>query len=123
MIYPQNASDKLGFIEIKAQIKTHCLSEMGSGMVDRIQPISNFEQICKFLKQAKEFKDILKNDSPLPIQNFYNIKVLAEKARLEGAFLSEEDFFQVLLSLNTVFSVIHYFSMREGLYPGLEALF
>lgn len=123
MIYPGNATDKLGFTEIKALIKAHCLSEMGSGMVDKIQPMSNFEQITKFLKQAQEFKNILLNDSQLPIHNFYNIKVLAEKARLEGTFLSEEEFFQVLLSLTTVFAVINYFNQREGTYPGLEALF
>ncbi|MDF3076308.1 MAG: mutS2 [Sphingobacteriaceae bacterium] len=123
MIYPGNATDKLGFTEIKGLIKAHCLSEMGSGMVDKIQPMSNFEQIAKFLKQAQEFKNILQNDSQLPIHNFYNIKVLAEKARLEGTFLSEDEFFQVLLSLTTVFAVINYFNQREGIYPGLEALF
>lgn len=123
MIYPNNAAEKLGFIEIKNLIKAHCLSDMGSGMVDKIQPLSNIEQITKFLNQAKEFKYILQNDSPLPITNFFNIKVLAEKARLEGAFLSEEEFFQVYLSLNTVFAVINYFNQREGRYPGLEALF
>lgn len=123
MIYPNNALEKLGFTEIKNLIKANCLSEMGMGMVDKIQPLSNFDQISKFLAQANEFKNILQNDSPMPIQNFYNIKILAEKARLEGAFLSEEEFFQVLLSLNTVFSVINYFNLREGRYPGLEALF
>src|SRR4051812_43193389 len=101
MIYPNNATDKLGFTEIKALIKAHCLSEMGSGMVDKIQPMTNFEQISKFLLQADEFKNILQNDSPLPIQNLYNIRVLAEKVRIEGAFLTEEEFFQILLSLNT----------------------
>jgi DNA mismatch repair protein MutS2 len=37
--------------------------------------------------------------------------------------LSEEEFYQVQASLQTVFAVIAYFSEREGLYPNLEALF
>src|SRR5690606_17648551 len=123
MIYPENAVDKLGFTEIKNLVKELCLSEMGRQLVDKVQVMTNFEQINKFLHQTAEFKAMLQNDTPLPIQHFYNIKKLAEKARVEGVFLTEEEFFQVQLSLFTVFAVIHYFNEREGQYPNLEALF
>jgi DNA mismatch repair protein MutS2 len=123
MLYPNNSVDKLGFTEIKDLIKAHCLSEMGRQMVDRIQVMNNFDQISKFLKQANEFKNILQNDDALPINHFFDIKTLANKVRVEGAFLSEEEFYQVQTSLITVFAVIAYFSEREGLYPNLEALF
>src|ERR1700754_5040091 len=123
MLYPQNSIDKLGFTEVKELIKAHCLSEMGQQMVDKIQAMSNFDQISKFLSQANEFKNILVNDAALPIHHFFDIKSLANKARIEGVFLSEEEFYQVQASLQTVFAVIAYFSEREGLYPNLEALF
>jgi len=123
MLYPHNSIDKLGFTEIKDLIKHHCLSDMGRQMVDRIQVMNNYDQIGKFLKQANEFKNILENDDALPINHFFDIKTLANKARIEGAFLSEEEFYQVQASLITVFAVIAYFSEREGLYPNLEALF
>jgi len=96
---------------------------MGRQMVDRIQVMNNFDQISKFLGQANEFKNILKNDDALPIHHFFDIKALANKARIEGVFLSEEEFYQVHASLTTVFAVIAYFNEREGLYPNLEALF
>jgi DNA mismatch repair protein MutS2 len=123
MLYPPNSVDKLGFTEIKELIKAHCLSEMGQQMVDKIGVMSNYDQIHKFLNQANEFKNILVNDEALPIQHFFDIKSLANKARIEGVFLSEEEFYQVQASLNTVFAVIAYFNEREGLYPNLEALF
>src|SRR6201985_3139002 len=123
MLYPENSIDKLGFTEVKELIKTHCLSVMGQQMVDRIQVMSNYDQISKFLSQAHEFKNILQNNAALPIQHFYDIKSLANKVRLVGAFLSEEEFFQVYASLTTVFAVIAYFNEREGQYPNLEALF
>lgn len=123
MIYPENAADKLGFTEIKALIKTYCLSEMGRQMVDKIQPMHQFDQINKFMRQTYEFKEILQNDAPLPIEHLYPMRALAEKARVEGVFLTEEEFFHVLLSLKTVFAVIRYFNDRSGLYPNLEALF
>jgi DNA mismatch repair protein MutS2 len=123
MLYPENSIDKLGFTEVKELIKAHCLSDMGQQMVDKIQVMSNYDNISKFLSQAHEFKNILQNDAALPIQHFFDIKALANKARLEGAFLTEEEFYQVLSSLNTVFAVIAYFNEREGQYPNLEALF
>src|SRR6201996_9790008 len=123
MLYPSNSVDKLGFTEIKELIKAHCLSVMGQQMVDRIQVMNNYDQVLKFLNQANEFKNILENDDALPIHHFFDIKSLANKARIEGAFLSEEEFFQIQASLATVFSVIGYFNEREGQYPNLEALF
>lgn len=123
MLYPNNSVDKLGFTEVKELIKARCLSVMGQRMVDRIQVMNNYDLIRKFLSQAHEFKNILENDSPLPIHHFFDIKSLANKARLEGAFLSEEEFYQIQASLTTVFAVISYFNEREGQYPNLEALF
>ncbi|SDM58476.1 DNA mismatch repair protein MutS2 [Daejeonella rubra] len=123
MIYPDNAGEKLGFLDIKELIKTYCLSTMGQQMVDKIQVMTNFDYINKFLRQTYEFKNILQNDSPLPIQNFFDIKSMVEKARIEGTYLTEDEFFKVSLSLSTVFSVIQYFTDREGQYPNLEALF
>ena len=123
MLYPNNSIDKLGFTEVKELIKAHCLSVMGQQMVDKIQVMSNFDLIKKFLSQAAEFKNILLNDAALPIHHFFDLKSLANKAKLEGAFLTEEEFFQVQSSLSTVFAVIAYFNEREGQYPSLEALF
>ena len=123
MLYPNNSIDKLGFTEVKELIKAHCLSDMGQQMVDKIQVMSNFDLIKKFLSQAAEFKNILLNDAALPIHHFFDLKSLANKAKLEGAFLTEEEFFQVQSSLSTVFAVIAYFNEREGQYPSLEALF
>ena len=123
MLYPNNNIDKLGFTEVKELIKAHCLSVMGQQMVDKIQVMSNFDLIKKFLSQAAEFKNILLNDAALPIHHFFDLKSLANKAKLEGAFLTEEEFFQVQSSLSTVFAMIAYFNEREGQYPSLEALF
>src|ERR1700709_1258169 len=123
MLLPKNSVDKLGFTTIKELIKAHCLSVMGQQMVDKIQVMNNYDQILKFLHQANEFKNILENDEALPIHHFFDIKSLANKAKIEGTFLTEEEFFQVQASLATVFAAIAYFNEREGQYPNLEALF
>jgi len=116
-------TDKLGFTEVKELIKLHCLSEMGRQMVDKIQVMFDFAQVSKFLGQANEFKSILENEDRLVIDHFFDIKSLANKAKIEGVFLTEEEFYRVYISLTTVFAVIGYFNEREGLYPNLESLF
>jgi len=116
-------TDKLGFTEVKELIKLHCLSEMGRQMVDKILVMYDFGQIGKFLGQTNEFKNILQSEDRLVIDHFFDIKSLANKAKIEGVFLTEEEFYRVYVSLNTVFAVIGYFNEREGLYPNLETLF
>ncbi len=123
MIFPQNALDKLGFLEIRNLIKEKCLSEPGKEMVDKIQPQVKLDQIDKFLRQTQEFKDLIVNDAPLPVDHMYPIKPLAEKVRIEGAFLMEEELYRMLLALRTVFAIIRYFNEREGQYASLELLF
>lgn len=123
MLYPSNSADKLGFTDVKLLISAHCLSDMGREMVAKIQVMNNADLIRKFLSQAAEFKTILQHDSALPITQLFDIKTLANKARIEGTFLTEDEFYRVQASLNTVFAVIAYFNEREGQYPNLEALF
>src|SRR5690606_9647816 len=103
MIYPENAIDKLGFSEIRELIKERCLSEAGRNMVDKIQPQTKIDQIDRFLRQTHEFKQLLLHDEPLPVDHIYAIKPLAEKVKLEGAFLLEEELYRMLLALRTVF--------------------
>lgn len=123
MIYPDNCLDRLGFNDVKQLILKHCLSPMGQYMVGKMQVMNKFDQINKFLRQTKEFKNILENQEPLQISTFFDIKSLAEKIRVEGSYLMEEELFQMYLSLQTVFSVLRFFEERAGVYPNLEALF
>lgn len=123
MLYPDNCLERLGFDEIKLLISKHCLSVMGQTMVQKMQVMHRFDQIEKFLKQTQEFKNILQNQEPLQINTFFDIKSLVEKIRVEGTYLVEEEWFQVHTSLQTVFSVLHFFNERAETYPTLEALF
>lgn len=122
MIYPQNAAEKLGFIEIKELIKAKCLSEAGKSLVDRIQPQVKLDLIDRFLRQTQEFKDLLEHDSPLPIDHFFPLKETVEKIRVEGSFLQEDELFRIMLSLRTVYALIRYFQDRGEQYPQLWLL-
>jgi DNA mismatch repair protein MutS2 len=123
MIYPDSCLERLGFEEVKQLIGDNCLSPMGRQLVGKMQVMTKFDQINKFLRQTKEFKSILENQEPLQISAFFDLKYLAEKIRAEGSYLMEDELFQMYTSLQTVFTVIRFFEERAEVYPNLEALF
>jgi DNA mismatch repair protein MutS2 len=123
MIYPDSCLERLGFEEVKQLIGNNCLSPMGKQLVGKMQVMTKFDQINKFLRQTKEFKSILENQEPLQISAFFDLKYLAEKIRAEGSYLMEDELFQMYTSLQTVFTVIRFFEERAEVYPNLEALF
>ncbi len=104
-------------------VHQHCLSTMGQALVSKMQVMTKHDQINKFLRQTHEFKSILENQEPLQISTFFDIKVLADKIKVEGTYLVEEELFQIYASLQTVFSVLRFFEERATVYPNLEALF
>lgn len=122
MIYPSNIFEKLGFTEIKNRIGQKCLSEAGAEMVQKIGPQYKFEQIDKFLRQTHEFQTLLMHDAPLSVEPMYPLLPLADKAKVEGTFLSEEEFFELYLTLKTVFGILKYFKDRVEQYPVLQAM-
>lgn len=122
MLYPENCLERLGFSEVRQLIHKHCLSPMGQQMVDKMQVMTKYDQINKFLRQTNEFKSILENQEPLQISTFFDIKSLADKIKVEGTYLVEEELHQMYASLQTVFSVLRFFEERKEVYPNLEAL-
>ncbi|MGE6219197.1 endonuclease MutS2 [Nubsella zeaxanthinifaciens] len=123
MLYPENCEERLGFNEVRQMVRQHCLSTMGQNLVDKMQVMAKHDQIDKFLRQTKEFKSILENQEPLQISAFFDIKILADKIRVEGSYLIEDELFKIYTSLQTVFAVIRFFDDRKDVYPSLEALF
>ncbi|RZL34458.1 MAG: endonuclease MutS2, partial [Pedobacter sp.] len=96
---------------------------MGQALVSKMQVMTKYDQINKFLRQTSEFKSILENQEPLQISTFFDIKILADKIKVEGSYLMEDELFQIYASLQTVFSVLRFFDERKEIYPNLEALF
>ncbi|WP_316839943.1 endonuclease MutS2 [Pedobacter gandavensis] len=122
MLYPENCLERLGFSEVRQLIHKHCLSPMGQQMVAKMQVMTKYDQINKFLRQTYEFKSILENQEPLQISTFFDIKSLADKIKVEGTYLVEDELHQMYASLQTVFSVLRFFEERKEIYPNLEAL-
>lgn len=122
MLFPDQIYHKLGFLEIKEEIKKDCISPMGRTMVDKMQFITNFDLLQKLLFQTDEFKKILVSGRNFPSENYFDIRTYAERIRVEGTYLLEEEFLKLNQALHTVRSCIQFIKDSEGAYPSIELL-
>ena len=122
MLYPSNLEQKINFLKIKDLLKDECTSSLGKEYVDRMAFSSDYNLVTKLLDQTEEFQRILISGEMFPSSHFTNLTPYLEKAKLEGAFLDEEDFFELKGSLLTLKGCISFFQNNGEFYPVLSQL-
>ncbi len=123
MLYPKNIEEKLGFDHIRIWLKEECNGEIGRKFVDKIRFSDNIDVIKKLVGQTDEFRRIIQAGEEFPNQNFLDVDDYLHKASIENAFLTEEEFFEVKSSLNTLLQCLRFFANKEEKdFPYLKAL-
>ena len=123
LLYPENIEQKLGFDKIKELLKDQCISTLGVRFVEKMKFSDDFKLIEKLINQAAEFKEIIQVESGFPEQNYIDCNESLVKANIIGAFLQEEDFFELKLSIKTIQGILTFFkSKEEGIYETLKEL-
>ncbi|GAB3502416.1 endonuclease MutS2 [Emticicia fontis] len=123
MLYPQNIEQKIGFDKIRELIAEQCVSSLGRAFVDKIRFSDDYKIIDRLIRQVAEFKLILQTESGFPEQNYIDVSEALARASIEGAFIGEEQFFEIKLSLRTIQQIIHFFKTKEEtIYPELKTL-
>ncbi len=114
MLYPQNIEQKLGFDRIRERLNELCVSTLGRAFVEKIRFSDNYDQIQKMIRQVDEMKNILQFEpQAFPSQNYLDVNYQLSKASIEGAFLTEEEFFNVKLSLRTIQECLRFFDNKQ----------
>lgn len=113
MLYPKNIEVKLGFDKIRVLLAEECVSSLGRSFVDKIKFSDRFDQIKKMVEQTAEFRLILQLESSFPNQNYLDVIPYLKRAAIPGAYLDEEEFFDIKLSLTTIQQIIHFFKNKE----------
>jgi DNA mismatch repair protein MutS2 len=122
MLYPANLEQKVNFVKIKELLKAECTSTLGQDYVDKVTFSSDYVLVQRLLDQTDEFRQLLIAGEAFPSSNFTNLNPYLEKAKLEGAFLEQEEFQEVKLALLTLKSCIAFFQKYGEEYPTLKAL-
>lgn len=113
MLYPTDLEQKLGFDRIRELLKEACLSPLGQAFVQKIKFSENFQTIEKLTRQTAEMLEILVAEGEFPAQNYIDVSDSLDKLRIEGMVLSQEEFFDLKLSLNTIRRILKFFEDKE----------
>jgi DNA mismatch repair protein MutS2 len=121
-LYPATLEEKIGFTRIKDLIKDHCEGELGAAFVDKITFTSDYERIKLQVTQTDEFLKILASGLSFPGGEYFNIRRYLVKASKIDAFLLEEEFHELKLSLLKVEQVLKFFRKYVDEFPNLSLL-
>ncbi len=123
MLYPDSIEQKIGFNTVRLLLKEQCSSSLGTSFVNKMKFSDDAERISKRLYQAEEFRQILTREEYFPSSNYLDATAHLNTAKTPGAFLTEEEFHEIQLSLDTVFRCVRFFDKdTDNRYPQLKAL-
>lgn len=122
MIFPEEFERKLGFDQIRERLLHYCLGPLGARLVDEMAFSSDFTCVKSRLEQTAEFKQILEKADEFPASHYYDTDTYFKTAAIEGSFLEEEAFHQILLSLQTILACKKYLASNQETLPQLYKL-
>lgn len=122
MLYPKNLEEKLGFDKIRAILSENCESSLGRQFVSKIKFSSEKKSIDRWLEQTDEFTRIIQSSELFPNSNYIDVTTHLKKAQVENAFLSEDEFFDLLLVFKTADKCLDFFREKHEEYPELAQL-
>ena len=122
MILPLDFEQRIGFDKIRELIFAECNSPLGEAIVQKMNFVTNFEKIESLLIQTSEFVSILQSGEYFPSSNYIDVSHFIKRAKVTGTFFSEEEFFDLKLSLKTILDCISFLDQFEEEYPNLFKL-
>ena len=113
MVYPKNIEEKLGFNEIRAMLKEHCLSTLGKGRVDEMVFMTDEPLIAQCMEQIREFVRIMDGGDDFPLVYFFDVREAVSRLRLVGTYLDEDELFSLKCSLDTIGRIVTFLNRTE----------
>ena len=120
MIYPKNFENKIGFSEIRRQLRGECLSTLGSEKVDQMVFSEQVGEINEWLEQVREFRQIQESDEDFPLNYYFDVRASVARVRVENTHLEASELFDLRRSLETIHDIVKFLEKDE--YPALRRL-
>lgn len=123
MIYPKNFEQKIGFDEVRALLHARCLSNLGHERVDTMGFVDKAEDVRELHRQTNELRNILRETADQLHQDFFDLRAAMQRIRMEGAYLDEQEMWDLLRTLRTLHQWVEVVRKAEDdtpLYPALS---
>jgi DNA mismatch repair protein MutS2 len=123
--YPENFEQKIEFHKIRQYIIDQCLSTLGKERSESMSFSSSFDEIRRWLKQTEEFVRILQEEDAFPSDNFFDVRPMLKRIRIEGSWIEQQTLFELRRSLQTIHAIVAFLRRDDEKvprYPELRAL-
>ncbi len=122
MTYPNNFEEKIGFEQIRDMLKQNCLSAAGVKYVDKMNFVSHYDPLILRLNQVNEFREMMLMETAFPSSNFMDLTPVLLYLRTDGVAIAQDEFFDLMLSLQAILKVKKYIAKRKEAYPNIAKL-
>jgi DNA mismatch repair protein MutS2 len=122
MIYPETFETRLGFDQIRAKLKSYCLSTAGQEWVNNMKFSTDFESIKTLLNQNIEFRLIIEKGEPFPSKYFFDPAEWIKKISLQGNWLEADEFLNLAYGIDTIVACKAFLEKNGEIYPHLHVL-
>ena len=96
---------------------------MGKELVDQTAPLSDVIEILILLNRTTQMQEIISSGLPFPATSYTDIGKTNNLLRIEGSTLSETQFMELVVFLETIRDMYAFFKNRKGVFLALEELF
>lgn len=121
-LYPDNLYQKLEFDQVLQLLAGHCVSQAAKERALDLQPEAKWVAVERLQALAYESYQLQAFDGGLPDAQIPHISAYLRTAFIEGAFLDEEQCFELLRLLQYVKRLLGFFDARKEAYPLMHGL-
>ena len=111
MIYPENFEKKIGFDEIRTQLRGRCISSLGTERVDEMAFMTRPADIAEALLQVAEFRRFMTEEEEVAgDENFFDVRPALMRIRPERTYMEEPDLYDLKRALETTLHLVRFFN-------------
>ena len=126
MIYPHTYEDKIGMLEIRSLLRSHCLSPLGQQREEEMSFLTDGAQLREMHQQVGEFVRLMAEEDNFPDQGYYDLRPTLCRIRIEGTYIEVEEMFSLKRSLETIRTITDFTKKTEDTeatkYPALSRM-
>ena len=120
IIYPRDFESKLGFDQIRLDLKGLCASSIGRNLVEEMKFSDSFEDICVQLERVNEMKSIIESGVDFPKPVFHDLHSSLSRIKVEGGYMTAEELYKLLRMLEAMKEVREFYCMSVASDNDLE---
>ncbi len=121
MIHPTSFETKTGFERIRELIRDYCSGPSGREIVENLSFSSSTGDITLAVTETWEMQQLLGFGDAMGFDNSFEVRPALNKIRVEGAFITEEELFNLKKHLESLKVVLEYFRNADPVkYPSLK---